>query len=113
MTRALAARVGTHGRGLEEFILVGLSYAKGDTPEFSRRRDYTPGSSLETKYKSDMPGREPLFGEAEGYRRFIANSVFPLIAQSYRADMNRKIFSGHSYGSLLGLHVTCFLCGAH
>lgn len=105
VTRALAARVGAHGRGLEEFILVGLAYAKGDTPEFSRRRDYTPGPSLETKYKSDMPGREPLFGEAEGYRRFIANSVFPLIAQSYRADMDRKIFSGHSYGSLLGLHV--------
>lgn len=105
VTRALAARVGAHGKYLEEFILVGLSYAKGDTPEFSRRRDYTPGPSLETKYKSDMPGREPLFGEAEGYRRFIANNVFPLIAQHYRADMDRKVFSGHSYGSLLGLHI--------
>lgn len=105
VTRALAARVGAHGRGLEEFILVGLSYAKGDTPEFSRRRDYTPGPSLDTKLKSDMPGRDPLFGEAEGYRRYIANSVFPLIAQRYRADMDRKIFLGHSFGSLLGLHV--------
>ena len=105
LTRALAARVGAHGKHLEEFILVGLSYAKGDTPEFSRRRDYTPGPSLETKYKSDILGREPLFGEAEGYRRFIANSVFPLIAQHYRADMDRKVFSGHSYGSLLGLHI--------
>jgi predicted alpha/beta superfamily hydrolase len=105
VTRALAARVGAHGKHLEEFILVGLSYAKGDTPEFSRRRDYTPGPSLETKYTSDMSGREPLFGEAEGYRRFIASNVFPLIAQHYRADMNRKVFSGHSYGSLLGLHI--------
>lgn len=103
--RALAARVGAHGRGLEEFILIGLSYAKGDTPEYSRRRDYTPAPSMQTGLKSDMPGRSPAFGEAEGYRRFIANEVFPLVAQHYRADMNRKIFNGHSYGSLLGLHI--------
>lgn len=105
MARALAARVGAHGKGLEEFILVGLSYAKGDTPDFSRRRDYTPGPALDPKYKSDMPGRDAVFGEAEGYRRFIADSVFPLIGKRYRADMDRKIFIGHSYGSLLGLHV--------
>lgn len=103
--RALAARVGAHGRGLEEFILVGLSYARGDTPEYSRRRDYTPGPSRQSGLQSDMPGRTPAFGEAEGYRRFIANDVFPLVAQHYRADMDRKIFSGHSYGSLLGLHI--------
>jgi len=103
--RALAARVGAHGRGLEEFILVGLSYARGDTPEYSRRRDYTPGPSPENGLRSDMPGRTPAFGEAEGYRRFIADEVFPMVAQHYRADMRRTIFSGHSYGSLLGLHI--------
>jgi predicted alpha/beta superfamily hydrolase len=103
--RALAARVGNHGRGLEEFILVGLSYAKGDTTEYSRRRDYTPGQTAQAGLKSDMPGRAPAFGEAEGYRRFIANEVFPLVEKSYRADMGRKIFNGHSYGSLLGLHI--------
>ncbi|HEU4775186.1 MAG TPA: alpha/beta hydrolase-fold protein [Telluria sp.] len=103
--RALAARVGAHGRGLEEFILIGLSYARGDSPEYSRRRDYTPGPSLENGLRSDMPGRTPAFGEAEGYRRFIADEVFPLVAQHYRADMRRTIFSGHSYGSLLGLHI--------
>jgi predicted alpha/beta superfamily hydrolase len=105
VARALAARVGAHGRGLEEFILIGLSYARGDSPEYSRRRDYTPGPSLENGLRSDMPGRTPAFGEAEGYRRFIADEVFPLVAQHYRADMRRTIFSGHSYGSLLGLHI--------
>lgn len=104
VSRALAARVGARGRGLEDFILVGLSYAKGDTPEYGRRRDYTPSQPADT-YKSDIPGREPAFGEAEGYRRFIASDVFPLIEKTYRADMSRKIFVGHSYGSLLGLHV--------
>ncbi|SHG56941.1 alpha/beta hydrolase [Massilia sp. CF038] len=105
VARALAARVGAHGRGLEEFILVGLSYAKGDTPEYSRRRDYTPAPSLDSGLTSDMPGKPPKFGEVEQYRRFIGDTVFPLIAQRYRADMGRKIFAGHSYGSLLGLHI--------
>ena len=52
-----------------------------------------------------MPGRAPAFGEADAYGRFIATEVFPVIAQNYRADMNRKIFVGHSYGSLLGMQV--------
>jgi predicted alpha/beta superfamily hydrolase len=52
-----------------------------------------------------MPGRPAAFGEAGAYRRFIATDVFPLIAAHYRADMRRKIFVGHSYGSLLGLQV--------
>jgi hypothetical protein len=105
VARALAARVGANGHGLEEFILVGLSYAKGDTPEYSRRRDYTPAPSLEPGLSSDMPGRAPKFGEAEGYRRFLATEVLPLIGARYRADMGRTVFAGHSYGSLLGLHI--------
>jgi predicted alpha/beta superfamily hydrolase len=105
VTRSLAKRVGANGRGLEEFILVGLGYATGDTTDFSRRRDYTPTQPSDTDYVSDMPGRKPQFGEAEGYRRFIAADVFPLIEKNYRADMDRKVFVGHSYGSLLGLHV--------
>lgn len=105
LIRAIGKRVGDHGDGLEEFILVGLAYAKGDTPEYSRRRDYTPGASADTRLTSDMPGRAVLHGQAEGYRRFIAADVFPLIAKRYRADMTRKIFAGHSYGSLLGLHI--------
>lgn len=103
--RAIAKRVGDRGDGLEEFILVGLGYSKGDTAEFARRRDYTPTETADTGLKSDMPGRAVQHGEAEGYRRFINADVFPLIARHYRADMSRKIFAGHSYGSLLGLHI--------
>ncbi|WP_426102754.1 alpha/beta hydrolase [Massilia sp. TSP1-1-2] len=105
LTRSVAKRVGANGRGLEEFILVGLGYATGDTSEFSRRRDYTPVNPPDSNYVSDMPGRTPQFGKAEAYRRFIATDVFPLIAQRYRSDMARKVFVGHSYGSLLGLQV--------
>ena len=105
VVRALSHRVGAQGKGLEDFILVGLSYSKGDTPEFSRRRDYTPVQPGPNTYTSDMPGRAPAFGESEGYRHFIATEVFPMIASKYRADMTRKVFAGHSYGSLLGLHI--------
>jgi predicted alpha/beta superfamily hydrolase len=103
VTRAIGYRAGGGGRHIEEFILVGLSYARGDTAEYSRRRDYTPTPSSDTSLVSDMPGREPKFGEAPGYRRFIADEVFPFVAKHYRADMGRKTFVGHSYGSLLGL----------
>lgn len=104
LVRSIARRVGYRGRNLEDFILVGISYALGDTPEFSRRRDYTPTPSNLEK-RSDMPGRKPVFGEAEAYRLFLNDDVFPFIAKTYRVDMSRKIYAGHSYGGLFGLHV--------
>jgi predicted alpha/beta superfamily hydrolase len=104
LSRNIAQRLSRHA-GMEEVIVVGLSYAKGDTAVYSRRRDYTPTTPRSHDYSSDMPGRAPAFGEAEAYGRFITDAVFPLIAASYRADMGRKIFAGHSYGSLLGLQL--------
>ena len=104
VARGIAQRLTKHA-GLEETIVVGLSYARGDTPTYSRRRDYTPSMPLGQGYVSDMPGRALAFGEAQAYGRFVAEDVLPLIATHYRADMHRKIFVGHSYGSLLGLQL--------
>jgi predicted alpha/beta superfamily hydrolase len=104
VVRNIAQRLAKHA-GMEEVIVVGLSYGKGDGGVFSRRRDYTPTVPRKHSWRSDMPGRAPAFGEAEAYGRFIATEVFALIGQNYRADMNRKIFVGHSYGSLLGMQV--------
>lgn len=105
LVRAIRARVGDHGEGLEDFILVGLSYAKGDTSSYSRRRDYTPTNYVPKNVTPDASGRPILHGQAEAYRRFIAEEVFPLVARTYRADMERKAFAGHSYGGLLGAHI--------
>ena len=105
VTRAIEARIAGHSKELPEFILVGLGYAKGDTGEYSRRRDYTPSARGDRDATSDMPGRPVVYGEAEGYRRFVAEEVFPFIASHYRADMSRKVFAGHSYGSLFGAWV--------
>jgi predicted alpha/beta superfamily hydrolase len=104
VVRGIAQRLAKHA-GLEETIVVGLSYAKGDGAVYSRRRDYTPSRPRTQAYVSDIPGRAPAFGEADAYGRFIVTEVFPLIAAQYRADMGRKVFVGHSYGSLLGLQV--------
>lgn len=104
VVRNIAQRLAKHA-GMEEVIVIGLSYAKGDSAVHSRRRDYTPTVPRNHDYRSDSPKRVPAFGEAEAYGRFIAAEVFPMVAAHYRADMNRKVFVGHSYGSLLGLQI--------
>jgi predicted alpha/beta superfamily hydrolase len=105
LIRSIAHRLGDHAAGTEDFILVGLSYAVGDTAVYSRRRDYTPTDRDSRELTSDMLGRPVLHGEAEGYRGFIKDDVFPLIASTYRADMSRSIYVGHSYGGLLGYDI--------
>lgn len=104
VVRSIAQRLHKHA-GMEEVIVVGLSYAQGDNAVFSRRRDYTPSVPRVHAYRSDMPGRAPAFGEAQAYGRYIAQEVMPFVAAHYRADMQRAIFVGHSYGSLLGLQM--------
>jgi predicted alpha/beta superfamily hydrolase len=104
LVRSISQRLTKHA-GMEETIVVGLSYAKGDTGTYSRRRDYTPTVPRTHDYRSDMPGRPIALGEAAAYARFLGDQVLPLIAQHYRADMKRKFFVGHSYGSLLGLQI--------
>lgn len=104
LVRSVGRMVRDNGRRLEDFVLIGLSYAVDETPQYSRRRDYTPSESAETE-PSDMPGRKPVHGEAELYRKFIAEEVFPFLAANYRIDMSRKVFAGHSYGGLFGLHI--------
>lgn len=105
LVRAIAARVGGHSKAIGPFVLVGLSYAMGDTATYSRNRDYTPTPRSGEAGESDMPGRAPRAGEAENYRRFLAADVLPQIARRYRVDWSRSVFVGHSYGSLLGTHI--------
>ncbi|MBH2067660.1 MAG: alpha/beta hydrolase [Burkholderiales bacterium] len=102
IVRNIAQRLNKHA-GMEEVVVVGLSYANGDGGVYSRRRDYTPTTPRKHDYRSDMPGRQAAFGEAKAYGQFISGEVFPFIAQQYRVNMQRKVFIGHSYGSLLGL----------
>lgn len=103
LIRSIGRRVNGHGGNLGEFILVGLSYAKGDDPVRSRNRDYTP-TDIGAKKTREPDQGDGLYGQAEPYRRFVASEVFPFVARTYRADMTQKIFVGHSYGGLFGIH---------
>lgn len=98
LVRAIAGRVDRHGVGLEGFILVGLGYAKGESGAVSRNRDYTP-----TDRSRERKASEGTYGKGAAYLAFLVQDVLPLVDARYRSDPQRRIYVGHSYGSLLGL----------
>ena len=104
IARTVRDFTGQRGRNIEDFILVGLTHDPDVAPIASRSRDYTPTSPLPRKADDENDYTSLVYGEAEAYRQYVESKVFPLIASTYRADMTRKTFLGHSYGSLFGLH---------
>lgn len=100
IVRQIARRLNGEGPAVEEFILVGLSYAKGDGGMHSRRRDYTP-TPAGTK---DAPAGD-IHGESTAYIAYLRDGVVPFIASRYRTDEQRRLFLGHSYGGLLGAEI--------
>jgi len=82
---------------MQESILVGISYAKGDDIDDNRGRDFTP-SIPPNKHNTNAGG-------ASQYAVFLAQELLPYVLQHYRVDTHRKIFSGHSYGGLLGAYL--------
>lgn len=96
--------VGRRGQNIEDFVLVGLAMPPGADIGAGRSRDYTPSDPL----PKDRSLRDPnnysydQYGEAEIYRRYVDETVFPFIERNYRVDMRRKVFIGHSYGGLFG-----------
>ena len=98
--RQISRRLNIEGPRVEEFILVGLSYAKGEDGAASRRRDYTP--------TPNGPSGAPagtVHGQGRAYQIYLRDQVKPFIAARYRVDPARAVFLGHSYGSLLGTQI--------
>ncbi|WP_341887840.1 alpha/beta hydrolase-fold protein [Variovorax sp. YR752] len=100
IVRQLGRRLNVEGPQIEEFILVGLSYAKGEDGAVSRQRDYTP-----TPNGPSTAPAKAVHGQARAYQEYLRNQVKPFIAARYRADPARAIFLGHSYGALLGMQI--------
>jgi predicted alpha/beta superfamily hydrolase len=98
--RQLGRRLNVEGPQIEEFILVGLSYGKGEDGAVSRQRDYTPTPNG----PSTAPARA-VHGQAPAYQAYLRDQVKPFIAARYRAAPARAIFLGHSYGALLGTQI--------
>lgn len=98
--RQINRRLNLDGPRVEEFILVGLSYAKGEDGAVSRRRDYTPTPNGPSTAPSGA-----IHGQGQAYQTYLRDQVKPFIAARYRVDPSRALFLGHSYGSLLGAQI--------
>lgn len=100
LLRQIAGRLNGNGPKIEDFILVGLSYAIGEDGMPSRRRDYTPTAGGARGKAIGTP-----HGQATAYIDYLRDQVLPFVAGRYRTDENRRYYLGHSYGGLLGTQV--------
>ena len=100
LVRGIARRLNVEGPAVEEFILVGLSYAVEDDPVTSRRRDYTPTWPR----NAASAGGDP-HGGADTYVAYLRDQVIPFVAGRYRSNEDRRMLLGHSYGALLATQV--------
>ncbi|WP_313341444.1 alpha/beta hydrolase-fold protein [Stenotrophomonas sp.] len=100
LARQIGRRLNVEGPKLEEFILVGLSYAVGDEGMPSRRRDYTPTPNGPRSAPADA-----VHGGADAYIGYLRQQVLPFVAGHYRTDETRRLLLGHSYGALLGTRI--------
>lgn len=98
--RQIGRRLNGEGPEIDEFILIGLSYARGDDGPTSRRRDYTPTANGPSTAE---PGQ--IHGGGPAYQTYLRDTVKPFVADRFRTDPARTLFLGHSYGSLLGAQI--------
>ena len=99
LVRSIGRRLNVEGPKVDEFILVGLSYAVGEEGMTSRRRDYTPTSP------DDGASADVVRGEGAAYAAYLRNHVIPFVAARYRSDEGKRLLLGHSYGGLLGTQI--------
>jgi predicted alpha/beta superfamily hydrolase len=79
-----------------EFVIVGLSWASGEAPADSRRRDLTPWKDPEIDGET---------GGGKTHLDLLKQQVLPLVEGRYRIDAGTRTLSGQSYGGVFGLWV--------
>lgn len=97
--RQVTRRVNLDGPVIEDFILVGLSYARNEGGTASRSRDYTP---IPCRPESRC---ELTHGGGGAYQAYLKDAVLPFIEGRFRADPDARVLLGHSYGGLLGAQI--------
>jgi hypothetical protein len=90
------ARLPVRQELFEEVILVGISYAAGEVPMESRRRDMTPTVDA---------AKPSATGGAREYLDFLKSEALPFVECKYRIDPKRRTLVGQSYGALFGVWV--------
>lgn len=103
LLHSLRPRVGQGGRNIEDFVLVGLAPPRGELSANARMRDYTPSNPLTRKPRPGEDYAGSLYGEARRYLGYVRRQLLPFVETTYRIDPARRVFLGHSYGSLFGL----------
>lgn len=104
LIRSIRTRLGAGGQNIEDFVLVGLSYAKGDSPTDSRSLDYTP-IAVTAQQRTTENFSAKAYGGGALYADYLKRQVIPFVLNNYRIDAKRKLFVGHSYGGLLGAQI--------
>jgi len=97
--RQIARRVNLEGPVIEEFILIGLSYAREEDGRVSRNRDYTPTPN------GPRSAGTMVHGQGSAYQAYLKTQVLPFVEDRFRADPARRVILGHSYGGLLGAQI--------
>lgn len=105
LIRSIRNRLGAGGQNIEDFVIVGLSYAKEDNPTDSRSLDYTPTNVLKRAKKPGENFGAKAYGGAALYAEYLQQQVIPFVLKNYQVDPKRKLFVGHSYGALLGTQI--------
>ena len=81
---------------LDNLILVGISWEKGENPQISRFRDYTILKGMHPKHHS---------GEAHNHLAFIQNDVIRFIENNYRTAPDTRSYFGYSLGATFGTYI--------
>lgn len=105
LIRSIRNRLGAGGQNIEDFVIVGLSYAKEDNPTDSRSLDYTPTNIRANGKKPAKHLTAKAYGGAALYADYLRQQVVPFVLKQYQVDPQRKLFVGHSYGALLGAQI--------
>lgn len=84
-----------YNRGLEEVIIIGVSYAAGENPVSSRQRDLTPVA--DSSFANETGG-------GSAYLDLFKERIVPLIEREYRTDPARRTLAGHSLGGTFGAY---------
>lgn len=105
LVRSIRKRLGAGGQNIQDFLLVGLSYSKGDSAVVSRNRDYTPIDVLAKGFADGNNYGGTRYGEGAAYSRYVVDVVMPYLHAKWPIDRTRTVFVGHSFGALLGSQI--------
>jgi predicted alpha/beta superfamily hydrolase len=108
-TAADALMMQSIGREARPAYVVGIGYGKDwRTASRTRCADLTPSPpdpvTLAALEAAPLT-KGAIYGEAEGFHRFLTEELRPQVEAAYPVDRSDAILWGHSFGGLFALHV--------